>query len=489
MQATEVQARATYERVCSRLDGLGIDELAVRPLITDPTSRAILDVLAKITPSALVMHKHLVTLIVCAAVDISLDRGHCDSSCSAYAFLGFIAGWKFGDFEAGFRFGRLGYELVKRKDLRKFEGYVGLHLSGPIMPWARHIASCRELIRTTFAVANKTGDRLSAAASRNELVNNLLFAGEPLVEVEKEAEVSLEFCQRAAFSAFIDRAKIVAAFVRSLRGLTHLFGSFDDERFDEHLIQTHFESQPHLLACEFWYWARRLQARFFAGDYPAALDASVRAQRLRSESPGALELVDHELYSALTRAAVCDSASPDERQRHLYAVAAHLQQLEGWARHCPENFENCAALVAAEIARVEGRDPDAMRLYEQAIRSARENGFVHNEALALELAARFYAARGFDRIARSYLRDARYGYLRWACRWKGAAARSTVPLPQNGGSRPRSHRRHRCARRTTRPSYRYQRLANRFGRDGARKAARHADAYRARACRRGTRAR
>jgi len=54
-----------------------------------------------------------------------------------------------------------------------------------------------------------------------------------------------------------------------------------------------------------------------------------------------------------------------------------------------------------------------MRLYEQAIRSARANGFIHNEALANELAARFYAARGFEKIARVYLQDARYGYLRW----------------------------------------------------------------------------
>ena len=54
-----------------------------------------------------------------------------------------------------------------------------------------------------------------------------------------------------------------------------------------------------------------------------------------------------------------------------------------------------------------------MRLYEQAIRSARDNGFVHNEALANELAARFYAARGFEKIAHAYLRNARYCYLRW----------------------------------------------------------------------------
>ena len=52
-------------------------------------------------------------------------------------------------------------------------------------------------------------------------------------------------------------------------------------------------------------------------------------------------------------------------------------------------------------------------LYEQAIRSARANGFVHNEALAYELAARFYAARGFEQFAQRYLRNARHCYLRW----------------------------------------------------------------------------
>jgi len=54
-----------------------------------------------------------------------------------------------------------------------------------------------------------------------------------------------------------------------------------------------------------------------------------------------------------------------------------------------------------------------MRLYEQAIRSAREHSFVQNEGLAHEVAARFYAARDFDTIAHAYLREARRCYLRW----------------------------------------------------------------------------
>src|SRR5215510_7921592 len=83
------------------------------------------------------------------------------------------------------------------------------------------------------------------------------------------------------------------------------------------------------------------------------------------------------------------------RRRHVDAVTGHLRELELWARHCPANFEHRAALVAAELARIEGRDRDATHLYERALRSAREQGFVQHEALALELAAQYYAANGF----------------------------------------------------------------------------------------------
>src|SRR3954454_19277088 len=118
-------------------------------------------------------------------------------------------------------------------------------------------------------------------------------------------------------------------------------------------------------------------------------------------------------YGALSHAAAWDSASSEQRQHHFEALTAHHRQLEIWAEHCPENFENRAALVGAEIARIEGRLLDAERFYEEAIRSARANGFVHNEALAYELAARFYAARGFEEVAHLYLGNARRGYLRW----------------------------------------------------------------------------
>src|SRR5207302_10628459 len=131
------------------------------------------------------------------------------------------------------------------------------------------------------------------------------------------------------------------------------------------------------------------------------------AQQLLWADPTLLTQATFRFYGALSHAAAWDSAAPGERHEHLEGLTAHHKQLEIWAEHCPENFENCAALAAAEIARIEGRVVDAEQLYERAIRSARANGFIHNEAVSNEVAARCYAARGFEKIADAYSREAR----------------------------------------------------------------------------------
>ena len=99
-------------------------------------------------------------------------------------------------------------------------------------------------------------------------------------------------------------------------------------------------------------------------------------------------------------------------------MASHHRQLVIWAENCPQNFEDREALVAAEIARVEGRELNAERFYERAIGAAQEKGCVPIETLANELAGSFYASRGFESIAHTYRRNARYGYLRWGASGK-----------------------------------------------------------------------
>lgn len=191
-----------------------------------------------------------------------------------------------------------------------------------------------------------------------------------------------------------------------------MLGCFDAENFNELQMEQHFAANSSLVRSEAWYWIRKLQARYLACDYTAALNASRRAQQHLWTALSLFESVEYHFYTALAEAGSYEAITEAQHQ-HLETLASHHRQLQAWAESCPENFENRAALVSAEIARLEGRELDAERLYEQAIRSARDNGFVHHEALAYELASRFYAARGFEQFARVYLRHARDGYARW----------------------------------------------------------------------------
>jgi PAS domain S-box-containing protein len=428
---TEEKGRREYERIWSLLGSRAIEELVELPFMTDPASLATLDVLTKLSPPALYTDANLLSLAICKAVNFSLEHGNSDGSCVAYVMLGMIAGPRFGNYEAGFQFGRLAYELVERRGLQRFRARTYMYFANAIMPWTRHVKAGRDLVRRAFDAANKSGDLPYAAYGCNNLNTNLLAAGDPLVEVQREAENGLEFAEKTRSHHAIDHITVQLRLIRTLRGLTTKFGLFNDEQFDELRFERHLSSNPRLALPECWYWIRKLQARVLAGDYSSAIQASGNAQRLLWTSPFFFEFAEYQFYGALAHAASYDSAAADRRQQHFDALTAHYERLEIWAENCPENFENRAALVAAEIARIEGRDLDAMRLYEQAIRSARANSFVHNEALANELAARFYTARDFDKIARTYLRDARDCYLQWGADGKVRQLENLYPRLQH----------------------------------------------------------
>ena len=411
---TDEEVRREYRLIWSQLGDRTIEELIDLPLMADPASSATLDILTRLVGAVWHTNANLACIAICRAVNLSLKGGNCDSSCYHYVSLGYIAGPRFGDYAAGYRFGRLGCELVDSRELKRFQARTYKDFGAHVIPWTRHVRTGRDILRSALEFANQSGDLTFAAYSYVSLNSNYLAAGDPLIEVQRQVEIGLEFARKARFQFVIDLARAQLGLVRTLRGQTRNFGSFDDCGFDERELEHRFTEDPNLVLAETCYWVRKLQARYFAGDYAGAVDASSRARRLPWASVAHFEETpEHHFYGALSRAACCGSGAADQRARHLEALAAHYRQLQIYADNCPENFENRAALVGAEIARLEGREIDAEHLYEQALRSARANGFIHHEALAYELAARFYAARGRQEIARLYLGNARDGYLRW----------------------------------------------------------------------------
>ena len=405
--------RRQYEKLWSRIGSRAIEDLFDLPQMTDAVALATLDLLTALMPPAFFTDANLRSLVVLKAVELSLEWGHSEASCVHYVMFGAIAGALFGDYQTGLRFCHIGIELAERRGLSRVQARTYLNYGNLVLTWTKHFRHAREAFRRAFETANGSGDITFAAFSCASLNVNFLAAGDPLSEAQREAEQGLRFATKANFAFLADIMKPQIGLIRMLRGLTQRFGSLDDERFDELAFERHLSADAAFALPESWYWIRKLQARFFAGDFGSAVDAASKARRLRWSPPQLFETAEYEFYAALSHAACWTSAPTDRRQRHHIALSAHHKQLEHWAKDCPDNFRDREALVAAEIARIEGRDVDAMRLYEQAIRAARASQFVHNEALANELAAHHYAGRGFEKIANAYMRDARYCYGRW----------------------------------------------------------------------------
>src|SRR5258705_8566516 len=308
----------------------------------DRTPLATLDVLTKLTAPAWYTDANLLSLVICRAVNLSIEGGNCDASCFAYVTLGLLAGPHFGDYHAGFRFGRLGYDLVEQRGLTRFQARTYMNFGNVVLPWTRHVRAGRDLVRRAFEAANKIGDLTYAAYCCHHVNTNLLAAGDRLDEVQAEAEGGLAFAQKLRFGLAIDFIAAQLALIRTLRGSTPHFGCFDDQQLDESRIERRFSENPNLAIAECWYWIRKLQARFFAGDYAAALDASERAQRLLWTSPSLFDTAEYHFYGALSQAASCEPAAAGQRQ-HVEALVVHHRQLVIWAANCPDNFENRAA--------------------------------------------------------------------------------------------------------------------------------------------------
>ena len=410
--ATEDDVRRAYDRLWQRLGSRSIESLIDLPPLRNPERRATMDVLTVLSSPAFLTEMNLFRLVVSRMATLSLEYGNSDGSCLGYEWLGSVLGTYFGEYEAGFRFARLGLDLIEKRGLDRFKARVYLVFAVHVAHWTQPLQVSRSYLRRAFQAALDAGDLSFAAYSCIDVITNRIANGDPLSDIEQEAEHGLQFARKLKFGLAVDCITGQLGLIRMLRGLTRDFGSFNDAEFDERSFEQHLDT-PQLVNPAAYYWIRKMQASVHATDPASAMAAQLKTVPLLWATPTQFELAEYHFYAALACAEHCDPDSREDRPRHLAVLTAHHGQLAVWARNCPATFANRAALVGAEIARLAGRDLDAMRLYEDAIRLARAHGFIHNEGLAHERAARFCAARGFQTMADAFLRNARDCFLSW----------------------------------------------------------------------------
>jgi predicted ATPase/signal transduction histidine kinase/GAF domain-containing protein len=399
-QPTPEQVRVEYETVWRTLEGRPIESLIDLPPMTEPEVRAAMQVLSVLAPPATMTDFRLFCLLACRMVNVSIEHGICGAAAHGWSLLGAILGSVFHRYGDSYRFAKLACDLVEKRGFIAYQPKV-YHAMGTVAFWMQPIGAAIDLMRATVRTAIETGDLTFACYGMNQSITGLLLRSDPLDAVWRESERALDFAREAKYGNAADIVISQQRLIATMQGRTAAFSTFSDAQFDR------------LVPMISWYWILKLEARFLSGDYAEALAAASKVKPFLSIPTPQIQLLNYFYYAALAVAALFDNAPADEQAGWLSLLKAHQEQLREWSDNCAATFADRHALVSAEIARLEGRDTEAMGLYEQAVQSAREQGFLQTEGVAQEVAAGFYAARGVESFAQTYLRNARNCYLRW----------------------------------------------------------------------------
>jgi predicted ATPase/signal transduction histidine kinase len=413
---TEEQVQSDYEALWQTLNGRPIESLIDLPLMSDPELQAAMRMLSALIPCAYFTDQRLFHLQIFRMVTISLQHGASMHSATGYVYFGIALGTAFHRYADGYRFAKLACDLLDKHGFIANRGTVYATF-GAVASWSQPIATVIDFYRTSIPAAIETGSLLQACFGLQLSLTHLLIRGDPLDLVWRESERALDFTQKAKYH---DVATIIVSqqrFIATLQGRTAAFSTFNDAQFNEATFEAQLtaDRMPVLICC---YWIVKLQARFLSGDYAEALEAAGKAKPLLQALAGQIAVMDYFYYTALTVSALYEAASVDQQAPWRKLLMEHREQLREWAENYPPTFADKHTLVLAEIARLENRDLDAQRLYEQAIRLARENGFVRNQGLVHELAAKYNLARGLETAGYAHLRNARNCYDRWGARGK-----------------------------------------------------------------------
>ena len=425
--------------VLRNLAGRSIAALEDDPLSLDPEIGVVTELFSDMGSSVFSARPRLYALLAVKALNFTLRFGSTATSCvtySRYAIL--LVSW--GEVADAFAFSELALRMAGRSSAAgRRSGRLAFVHGAYVHSWRKPMAESVGLLEQAFQACQEAGDLPHAGYPAHIATWNSYETGAPLAEVQQRARTYQRFAHQQRNEVLTQLLRCYEQLTLCLQGATGAEGSLDDHHFSAGAALAAMDKAGFGAARARFHLMRQVAA-FTFGRYDEALQAAEAAAAEQHFFLAAVHESTHHFYYALTMAALYAEA-PRERQEHFMAALQDKhRRLADWAAECPGNFDNRCLRVAAELARIDGRDMDAMHAYDAALTSARAGGLVQNEALAAELAAGFYRARGFDKIAMAYARDALQACARWGAygkmrelerRFDGLVR---VPSPERGAA-------------------------------------------------------
>jgi predicted ATPase/transcriptional regulator with GAF, ATPase, and Fis domain len=416
--AEEKQAalESEIQSIQSLLGGRSIESLNELPVMTDPGTRMVMNILTDIWSSAYILGDPVLARLISATmVRLSLVHGNVEESAYGYVTHAITVGPVLEDYKTAYEFGVLALRVNERFNDSKRRAKIHQQFHAHVNLWRQPMQTCIPYAREAIRSGLETGDFLYSAYGACTETWPAFISTQDLAGFVRDYSPNLALVTKLKITSFADALRIMLNWARALRGETRAPLSLSYDGLDESEYAETYRDNPFFTT---FYAVAKLHLSYTFEEFAKALEAARIARGSVYQLSGTIWPVLFDFWNALTLAANYADAIEDERESYLEQMEKAQRSFAVLAENCPENFLCQSLLLSAEIERVEGRELSALSLFEQAVHYADETGMLQHQALANELYARFWLGRQTEQVAAVFMTKARACYAQWGARAK-----------------------------------------------------------------------
>ncbi|AFY38081.1 multi-sensor signal transduction multi-kinase [[Leptolyngbya] sp. PCC 7376] len=399
-----------------------IDELIHLPTMTVPETKAIVELANSLLSAAYGCGSPLYPLLVALAVKCSIQHGNTTTSAAIYASYGLISCNLLQDVATGVKFGELARQLMGKPEAKAVESQILLLLGSFIVLRNAPLTITLPLLKDGYTKGLELGNQEMAGYNAYIFCVNSFWSGQPLTNVEQDVRAYCDVLLQMNQSSSAIWSQLCWQTMLNLMGEGEEPTILSGEVIQETKFLAQLAASKNLLtSCLFSIY--KMMLCYLFADIEIAQDYAAQARQCSSFVTGLIVEPAFYFYDSLIALALVSDEELNNASKSLPEALSRVGQNQVqlqryWAKHAPMNYQHKVDLVTAEKSRILGQKAEAIDHYDLAIAGAKTNGFTQEEALANELAAKFYLGWGKEKIAASYMQDAYYCYSRWGARAK-----------------------------------------------------------------------
>ncbi|OKH56375.1 serine/threonine protein kinase [Calothrix sp. HK-06] len=412
------ELQAEYNEVNRLLAQRNITSLIDLPLMESQDKIVAARLLMNLDAIAYIGMPQLFPIVALKLVKLSLQHGNTPESARGFSDYGVLLGAIFQDYKSGYEFGMLAINLSDFFNTPALKCRTYFMFASFINHWYKHIRFSNSINDDAYRFGLESGEFQNSGYSLWGKTLNLFCQGANLTDILANFSGFIDFSEKTHNVSTTDALVSIELVARNLSGLTANSDDFSSDNSSEIEYTNRCESRKSFLGlCS--YKIMKSQVLYMYGDWDRSYQYAIEAKETIQYVMGFFCIAVHNFYYSLALVRKYEMESDNDAKTEYYQqIQQNQTQMKTWADSCPENFLHKYLLVQAEMLRVAGDNFKAMEMYDRAINLAKENQYLQEEALACELAAKFYLSWDKPKIAQVYLTDSYYAYARWGAKVK-----------------------------------------------------------------------